>query len=166
MEDFETLFRSYFSRVYRFALRLTHSEDQAEELTQQTFFKAFKQIDRFEGRSDPTTWLCSIAKNTWFDEHRKHRTDAYAPESPVFDQTDSGVEEDVLWRWETMRAHRQLHALKEPYREVFTLRVFGELKYGQIAGLFGKSENWARVTYYRAKQMLIERMEEEEHEQD
>ena len=125
MEDFETLFRSYFSRVYRFALRLTHSEDQAEELTQQTFFKAFKQR------------IC---------HYRRFR--------------------DVLWRWETMRAHRQLHALKEPYREVFTLRVFGELKYGQIAGLFGKSENWARVTYYRAKQMLIERMEEEEHEQD
>lgn len=166
LDSFEAMFQKYFSRVYRFALRLTRSADQAEELTQQTFFKALRQIDTFEGRSDPTTWLCSIAKNAWFDARRRNRADACAPDSPVFARTGASVEDDVLRRWEAMRIHRQLHALEEPYREVFTLRVFGELKYAQIASLFGKSESWARVTYYRAKQALIERLEEEEHEQD
>lgn len=162
MESFEALFARYFSSVYRFAFSLTRSEQTAEELTQQTFYKALKKIDTFEGRSDPGTWLCSIAKHEFFNRIARNREQTCAPDSSAFNQTDEGMELAIERTEEAMRIHRHLHALQEPYREVFMLRVFGELKYAQIASLFGKTESWARVTYYRAKQMLCQAMKEEE----
>lgn len=161
MKDFEALFTLYFSRVYRFALKLTRDEHQAEELTQQTFFKALKKIDSFRGRSDPATWLCSIAKHEYLSSLRR-REDARDPASPVFDGASGDVSDAVFRETEVMRLHRMLHQLDEPYREVFMLRVFGELKFEQIASLFGKSVSWGRVTYYRAKLELQKRMEEED----
>lgn len=161
MESFEALFARYFSRVYRFAYSLMQSEAAAEELTQQTFYKALKNIDSFEGRSDPGTWLCSIAKHAYFSCARD-RERSYPPDSAVFDRAEPGAEGQVERTEDAMRIHRHLHELEEPYREVFMLRVFGELKYAQIASLFRKTEGWARVTYYRAKQMLCQAMKEEE----
>lgn len=164
VEDFEAMFTTYFARVYRFALRLTGSADAAEELTQQTFFKALKGIDGFQGRSDPVTWLCSIAKREYISGLRRSRETQAAPGSSVFDGPSGNVEADYTRREDLARLHRHLHGLGEPYREVFMLRVFGELKYAQIAGLFGKTASWARVTYYRAKLELQERMEAEDNE--
>lgn len=164
MKDFEAMFTQYFSRVYRFALRLTGSEQAAEELTQQTFFKALKGIDGFQGRSDPATWLCSIAKHEYLTGRRRDRETPAEPGSAVFDRPGEAIDTGYARREEALRLHRHLHGLEEPYREVFMLRVFGELKYDQIAGLFGKSVSWARVTYYRAKVELQRRMEAEENE--
>ncbi len=162
MESFEALFARYFSKVYHFAYSLTRSEAAAEELTQQTFYKALKNIDSFEGRSDPGTWLCSIAKREYFNQSARSRERAYAPDSAVFDRAEAGAEAQIERTEDAMRIHRHLHELEEPYREVFMLRVFGELKYAQIAALFGKTEGWARVTYYRAKQLLCQAMKEED----
>lgn len=162
LESFEALFARYFSKVYHFAYSLTQSEAAAEELTQQTFYKALKNIDSFEGRSDPGTWLCSIAKREYFNHSARSRERAYAPDSAVFDRAETGADTEVERTEDAMRIHRHLHGLEEPYREVFMLRVFGELKYAQIAALFGKTEGWARVTYYRAKQMLCQAMKEED----
>ena len=164
VKDFEAMFTAYFARVYRFALRLTGSANAAEELTQQTFFKALKGIDGFEGRSDPVTWLCSIAKHEFLNGRRRSREDPYAPDAPVFDSAVPGIDSGYARKEETLQLHRCLHAMDEPYREVFMLRVFGELKFDQIAGLFGKSVSWARVTYYRAKVTLQEKMEAEDNE--
>lgn len=166
MKDFEAMFTRYFGQVYRFALRLTGSEDAAEELTQQTFFKALKGIDGFEGRSDPVTWLCSIAKHEFLSGKRRDREDLYAPDAPVFDSSEPGIDTGFVRREEALRLHRHLHAMDEPYREVFMLRVFGELMFDQIAALFGKSASWARVTYYRAKLRLQEEMEAEDGKQE
>lgn len=163
MTDFEEMFTRYFSRVYRFALGLTRSEHQAEEITQQTFFKALKKIDSFEGRSDPVTWLCSIAKNEYLNGLRR-REDACPPDSRAFDRPGQDAAWDVEREDQRMDIHRRLHALAESYREVFMLRVFGELKFDQIASLFGKSPSWARVTYYRAKTEIQDRIKEEEDE--
>ena len=158
------MFTQYFARVYRFALGLTGNEAAAEELTQQTFFKALKSLDQFQGRSDPVTWLCSIAKHEYVNGLRRGREQPFGPDADVFDGASPGIDAGYVREEETLRLHRHLHALEEPYREVFMLRVFGELKYAQIAGLFGRTESWARVTYYRAKLALQQRMEEEEHE--
>lgn len=163
MDDFEAMFTQYFSRVYRFSLRLTGSEQAAEELTQQTFFKALKGLNGFRGRSDPVTWLCSIAKHEFLNGKRR-REDAHGPDSPVWDGAGPDISGGYARREEIMRLHKHLHALEEPYREVFMLRVFGELKYDQIAALFGKSISWARVTFYRAKAEIQNRMEVEENE--
>ena len=164
MSSFEEMFSRYFGRVYKFALKLTRSTEQAEDITQQTFYRALEKIDTFEGRSDVGTWLCSIAKNEYFDRCRRNREQSHDPGSHVFGRTSGDVADDVLQEHQRMQIHRHLHELDEPYREVFMLRVFGELKYAQIASLFGKTESWARVTYYRAKMELQNRIKEEEHE--
>lgn len=160
LESFEEVFSRYFGRVYRFILSMTRSTDMAEEITQQTFFKAMEKIDSFEGRSDVGTWLCSIAKNEYFSRSRRKES-AYAPDNPIFERLGEDAADGVHREMQLMQIHRHLHELDEPYREVFMLRVFGELKYSQIASLFGKSESWARVTYYRAKVELQNRIKEE-----
>ena len=162
MQSFEELFTAYFERVYRFCRALTRSADAAEELTEQTFFKALKSLDGFEGRCEPSTWLISIAKNEYFASLRKRRE--LPLDADAVHATDAAESPERLYLLgeETMRLHRCLHALSEPYREVFMLRVFGELKYTQIAALFNKSESWAKVTYYRAKLELQNRLKEEE----
>ena len=162
MQSFEEMFTRYFSRVYRFALSLTRSTSMAEDITQQTFFRALEKIDTFQGRSDVGTWLCSIAKNEYFTRMRRSREQTYEPGSTVFDGRASDADEGVQSDAQRMQIHRHLHELTEPYREVFMLRVFGELKYAQIASLFGKTESWARVTFYRAKLDIQKRIEEEE----
>lgn len=162
MRDFETIFTEYFARVYRFARRLTGSDHAAEELTQQTFFKALKKIDSFDERSDPATWLCSIAKHEFLSGKRRHRETPFAPDDEMFySVSDPGIDSGYARREETLRLHLHLHQMQEPYREVFMLRVFGELSYNQIAGLFDKTTSWARVTYYRAKLELQQKMEAE-----
>lgn len=164
MSAFEEMFSRYFGRVYKFALKLTRSTEQAEDITQQTFYRALEKIDSFEGRSDVGTWLCSIAKNEYFDRCRKKKEQPYEPGSSVFGGVAGDVAEKVQLEHQRMQIHRHLHGLDEPYREVFMLRVFGELKYAQIASLFGRTESWARVTFYRAKLEIQRRIEEEEHE--
>lgn len=159
MASFEELFARYFGRVYRFALSLTRSESMAEEITQQTFYKALKSIHQFKGRSDPGTWLCSIAKNEYLQLLRRQKEQPFEPGDPVFDRAADARDDDSI---DAMRIHRHLHQLDEPYREVFMLRVFGELKYAQIASLFGKGESWARVIYYRAKAKIQEKIREED----
>ena len=166
LSDFEALFTQYFARVYRFALRLSGSEAAAEELTQQTFYKALKGLDGFQGRSDPVTWLCSICKREFLAARRRDRESAFEPGAAVFERPGEDIETGFARQEASIRLHRHLHALDEPYREVFMLRVFGELKFDQIAGLFGKSTSWARVTYYRAKLELQRRLEEEERENE
>lgn len=161
LESFEEVFSRYFGRVYRFILSLTRSTDLAEEITQQTFYRALEKIDSFEGRSDVGTWLCSIAKNEYFARGRCKEI-AVPPDSLIFERPGEETGEGVHREIQRMQIHRHLHELEEPYREVFMLRVFGELKYAQIAALFGKSESWARVTYYRAKVELQTRIMEEE----
>ena len=159
MKEFERIYREHFDTVYRFLMRLCRSAPLAEELAQETFFKAMRSLSAFDGRCRVEVWLCQIAKNTYYSHRRKHKErDHQLPEA------DSGlrVEDSLLDRDQTMALHEQLHALPEPYKEVFTLRVFGELDYAQIARLFGKTESWARVTYHRAKMKLIEAMKEAE----
>lgn len=164
MQAFEALFAKYFQRVYRFALSLTRDAHAAEELTQQTFFKALRGIHGFEGRSDPATWLCSIAKHEFYDHARKDRERAVEPNSPLLAREGESPEALALRRDQAMRLHERLHALAEPYREVFTLRVFGELRFAQIAALFGRTESWARVTFYRAKRSLQDEIGEDDYE--
>lgn len=106
MESFEALFARYFSKVYHFAYSLTQSEAAAEELTQQTFYKALKNIDSFEGRSDPGTWLCSIAKREYFNHSARSRERAYAPDSAVFDRAETGADTQVERTEDAMRIHR------------------------------------------------------------
>lgn len=156
MEDFDEVYRACFGEIYRFALALCRDPSLAEELTQETFFKALKAIDSFSGNCSLTTWLCQIAKNEYFSYRRKNRVQA--DELPIELPSDEDVEQRFADRETALAVHEALHRLREPYKEVFSLRTFAELPFAQIGLLFGKTESWARVTYYRAKVLLKEEL--------
>lgn len=152
MPDFEAVYRQYFADVYKYALALSRDEAVAEEVTQETFFKALSAIGSFRGDCQLRVWLCQIARNQYLSLCRERKKFADSGTEPG----DSGIEEGFADRDAARRLHRLLHGLPEPYKEVFSLRTFGELPFSQIGELFGKTESWARVTYFRARQKLKE----------
>ncbi len=155
----EKLYETYYMRVFSYAMTLSGDRSQAEEITQETFFRAFSKQSEFRGESDEVTWLCAIAKNFFLDEKRRRNRTEPIPEEDMPD-TGKSMEQKALDRDTSFRIHLALHALEEPYREVFELRVFGELSFREIGTIFGKTENWSRVTYHRARLRLQERMSE------
>lgn len=166
MTDFEQLYRTYFGDVYLYILRLSGNEHIAEEITSDTFFKAMKSIDSFRGDCDVRVWLCQIAKHCYYSHKKKgsrteHVEDAEMQELP--DPTPD-VSEEIVRREESRRIQQILHEVGEPYKEVFMWRVYAELSFKQIAQIFGKTENWACVTYHRARKQILEGLEEENRE--
>jgi len=152
--DFQEVYDLYFKDVYRYALSLSRDPGLAEEITQETFFKALKSIDSFRGQCRLYVWLCQIAKNTYITPSQKQSRAAPVEEAP----SGESLEERMLTRESAFEIHKVLHRLPEPYKEVFSLRVFGELSFSQIGELFGKTESWARVTYHRARLKIKEEM--------
>ena len=155
----EKLFDAYYMKVFSYAMTLTRDRSQAEEITQEAFLRAFSTKHRFRGESDEVTWLCAIAKNFFIDKRRRRSKRKTISED--FPDPGKGVETIVEDQDSSFRIHLLLHQLEEPYREVFMLRVFGELSFREIGTIFKKTENWARITYYRARIKLRERMSEQ-----
>ena len=155
--DDEKLYQVYYMQVYSYAVSLTRDRSLAEEITQNTFYKAVTTKADFAGRSDEVTWLCAIAKNLYTDELRRQKRMADMSEIGEI-ASEENVEREAADADLAFRIHLVLHRLEEPYKEVFQLRVFGELSFAQIASIFGKTEAWARVTYHRAKLKIQERM--------
>lgn len=154
VKDFEEIYSEYFDIVFQYTLALCKDKTWAEELTQEAFFKALKNIDAFRGECKLSVWLCQIAKNTFYTEaKRQQRQVGYPAEvAPI----NEGIEEKLLDKETAFELHKSLHQLNDPYNEVFWMRAFGELSFAEIGSLFGKSENWARVTYHRAKLKIKE----------
>ena len=157
MDEFGELYTEYGDMIHAFLMRLSGNPDLADELTQETFYQALKGWKRYRGEASISTWLCGIAKRLYWSALRKTPPVSLRPdaEPSVPDFTEQLIHAD-----RAMTAQRMLHALGEPYREVFTLRTFCDLSHAQIGELFGKSETWARVTYYRARQKLADGMKE------
>ncbi len=158
-DAFDRIYQSYFEPVYRYALSLSGNPQIAEEIAQETFFKAMRTLDQFQGKSTLKSWLCAIAKNLWLSELRK-RKDQPIDDALQLPDSSIGPEEAIVRQDESMRIHRLLHRLDEPYREVFTLRTLGQLSFRDIGDLFGKSENWACVVFHRARARIKTGMEE------
>ncbi len=156
-EQTEKLYEAHYMRVFSYAMTLSGDRTMAEEITQETFFRAFAKSGEFRKESDEVTWLCAIAKNYFYDERRRQSKHEPIPEEVP--DTGKGIEQAAADRDSSFRIHVALHALEEPFREIFELRVFGELSFREIGTIFGKTENWARVTYHRARLKLQERME-------
>lgn len=165
MTEFERIFRDYFDDVYLYIRRLSGDENTAEEITSETFFKAMRSISSFRGDCDIRVWLCQIAKNCYYSYLKKSKkmngADLELLELP---SEESSIEEQCIKREEATRIRTILHNLSEPYKEVFMWRVFAELNFKQIGQLFGKSANWACVTYHRAKTMIKSRLEDKTYE--
>jgi len=154
--DIEQLYKEYFPIVYGFVYSLSRDPHVAEEITQETFFKALQKIDSFRGETSIRVWLCQIAKNAWYDLLKKRAKQTELPEEA---ETSETFENDLIRKADSMMVHKALHGLKDPYKEVFSLRVFGELSFADIAELFGKTQSWARVTFHRAKLMIQKEVE-------
>ncbi len=161
MQPMEDIYQSYARTVYRYLLSLTRDDDLAEELTQETFFQAIRTSDRFDGSCAVSTWLCAIAKNVLSTYRRKH-----PPLADIEEQTipTASAEDDALDTLGQEAMLRRLHEQPEPYREVLYLRILGDLPFRTIGEIFGRTENWARVTFYRGKERL--RKDVQTHEQN
>ena len=159
--DFKNIYELYFKDVYLFVLSLSRNPDLAEEITQETFFKAMKNLRQFKNDCSVKTWLCQIAKNLYFTHTRKRHFHASFDEIDTSGYLDS-PETLFSQKEETLSIYKILHYLEEPYKEVFTLRVLGDLSYKEIAEIFDHKENWARVTFHRAKMKLRELIDQKE----
>lgn len=159
----EEIINAEYQAVYRYILSLTRDEKEAEDITQDTFVKAISK-ENFRGESSYYSWLCSIGRNIWIDRCRKSGRliiDPIYDEMPL-PRDKSILPEEVLLNGDLHRQiHRMIHEMDEPYKEVFSLRVFGELSFKDISYLFGKTESWARVTYHRARKKIIEMLRKE-----
>ena len=157
MTDFQEVYNLYFRDVYRYALSLCRNETLAEEITQETFYKALQNLDSFDGKGKIFVWLCQIAKNTYISLCRKEKHLDSSTDTELL-PSDGSIEEELFDQEAAFAIHKVLHSLAEPYKEVFSLRTFGELSFKQIAELFGKTEAWARVTYHRARLKIKEEL--------
>ena len=158
MADFEELYKKYYPIVFRFTLSFCRDPVLAEEITQETFVKALEHLERFDGRCQLYVWLCQIAKNTYYSHLRKQRR-LVSEDAEHFELT-CDPEEKALDKDMAHRIYALLDSLPEPYQEVFSLRVFGELPFSQIGAIYGKTDSLARLIYYRAKKQIKEDLDE------
>lgn len=170
MDEFEDIYVKYANDVKRFLIYLTHDVNLAEELTQETFYQAVKSISRYNGKCKMNVWLCQIAKHRFYDHLKKQK---YYHKVSIDEMIDLSIEipssegnpiDNIVQEENIKKIYKHIKELKEPYPEIFMLRTYNELSFREIGDIFEKSENWARVTYYRAKTKLLERMESDNYE--
>ena len=153
MDDMHQIYRQHAQTVYKFLLARCGNADLAEELTQETFYQAIRSIDRFDGSCKLSVWLCQIAKHLWYQHLRKTKRELPMPEEPP-DLPAPSAEEGLLEQEGRLELLRKIHALPELQREVVYLRAFGNLSFREIGDVLGKTETWARGTFYRGKEQL------------
>ena len=157
MTEFEKLFADNQDLVFKYLIKMTKNSSLAEELCQETFFRAYMNYSSLRNKQKAPVWLCQIAKNTyfaWYNEQKKTES----LENASFQDLTESIEDSFEQKELSQKALISLHELEEPYKEVFMLSVFGRLSLKDISNIFKKSESWARVTFYRAKQKLSEKM--------
>ena len=155
MQDLEQIYKQYFETVNKYLFCLTHNSDISEELTQETFYKAVKKINTFKGECKMSVWLCQIAKNLWYDELKKNKKWEIIEQTFLI-QSEENLEENIILNENKLELYKKLQKLDKQTREVIYLRITGELSFKEIGDILNKTENWARVTFYRGKQKLKE----------
>lgn len=156
MQNLEQIYEEYFETVNKYLFYLTHNKDISEELTQETFYRAIKKIDKYKGECQISVWLCQIAKNLWYDQCRKNKK-VINEENELFnEQTLNELEEKVISDDERIELYKRMQKLDEKTREVLYLRITGELSFKEIGLILNRTENWASVTFYRGKNKLME----------
>ena len=162
MQDIEEIYQEYAKTVYKYIFCLTGNKDLSEEIVQETFEVAIKNIDKFKGDCKISTWLCQIAKYIWYKILKKEKKKENIPfesiENIVF--SDMFLEEKVLERQEKIEIFKKIQSLDEQTRTVMYLRILGNLEYNEIAEIMNKTPSWARVVFFRGKQKLKEENDE------
>lgn len=160
MEDIDKLYRRYYEEVYRYLRGLTASEQTAEELTQEVFFRAMKNLKSYKGEAKLSVWLCSIGKNLWYDKCRREKKSAPLEDAESVAADAPDLAQALSDKELALEIHKALHTVKEPYREIFMLRVFGQLSFREIGEIFSKNDHWACVCFHRAKAMIKDKVKE------
>ncbi|MBQ1388338.1 MAG: sigma-70 family RNA polymerase sigma factor [Clostridia bacterium] len=162
--DFNEIYRLYAIKIKRYFIYLTHNNDLAEELLQETFYRAYKSIDHYNGSCKMITWLYGIAKNCWLEHLRRSKKnqeislESMIPEIP----TQKTPEDQIIADEAVKRIFEHTGAIPEPYGEILRLRLFEGMSYSEISEIYGKTENWVRVTFFRAKIKLAEELKKHE----
>jgi RNA polymerase sigma-70 factor (ECF subfamily) len=157
MQDIEKIYEEYLETVNKYLFCLTHNDDISEELTQETFYKAVKKIDTYKGECKMSVWLCQIAKHLYYDQCRKNKKVVdVKDDNLLIGQAINTTEEEVISNDEKLSLYKKMQHLDEKTREVMYLRITGELSFKEIGIILNKTENWARVTFYRGKNQLKE----------
>ncbi len=156
MQDIKQIYEEYFETVNKYLFCLTHDNDISEELTQETFYKAVQKIDTYKGKCKMSVWLCQIAKNLWYDQCRRNKKTVNVEENLFDVQAPESIESQVISNDEKISLYKKMQKLDEKTREVIYLRITGELSFKEIATILNKTENWARITFYRGKSKLKE----------
>ena len=162
MLSMEEIYQQYAQTVFKYLMTLTHDVYIAEELTQETFYQAIKSIGSFNQSCKVTTWLCAVARNQFLAYHRKHPDKEDVDALNQMDSSVPSAEQDVFESANRIEVMKKLHDCPEPYREIIYMRLFGNLSFREIGDVFGKTENWARVSFYRGKERLRKEIEQNE----
>lgn len=159
---FEDMYQRFFKDVYLFVFSISKDRQIAEDITQETFFKALKEIKNFRGDCSVKSWLCQIAKNLYISQTRKKSMISLEDMDAVPNQISAtSIEQEYIQKEDKLSVYKVLHFLDEPYKEIFLLRTLGDLSFKEIADVFHKTESWARVTYHRARLKIQKALEQE-----
>ena len=164
MQDIEEIYQKYAGIVYKYIFCLTENENLAEEIVQETFCVAIKNINKFKGESKISTWLCQIAKYIWYEKLRKQKKQKEIPIDELENMVllENFVEEEIFQKEDKLELFKKIQKLDEQTRNVMYLRILGDLSYEEIGEVMGKTSNWARVVFFRGKQKIKEENENEE----
>ena len=155
MQNIEKIYEEYYTSVYKYLFCLTQNKEISEDLTQETFAQAVRDINKFRGECKLSVWLCQIAKHLWYKELKKNKTKNISfeelNENSLYDEM---LEEDLCAKEDKIKLFKDMQLLDEKSREVMYLRIAGDLSFEEIGEILGKTSNWARVTFHRAKQKI------------
>lgn len=157
MQNMEEIYEQHSNTVYKYLFCLTHNEDISEDLTQETFAIAVKEINKFKGNCKVSVWLCQIAKHLWYKQLKKTKKENYIDIDEIDELQELETTEDIICKnEEKLKLFKDMQKLDEVSREIIYLRMVGNLNFIEIGEILGKTPNWARVTFYRAKQKMKE----------
>lgn len=155
MQNIEEICDKYYQVVYKYLFCLTRDAEISKDLTQETFYKAVKKIHTYKGQAKISVWLCEIAKNLWYDELKKNKKKIKQEEMTEI-ASDENIEGNYINKEEILEVHNRINKLDENTKRVMFLRINGDLSFKEIGEILGKTETWARITFYRGKQKIKE----------
>ena len=161
MQDIDKIYRKYGEIVYKYVFCLTGNEDETQEIVQETFLVAVKDINKFRGECKISTWLCQISKYIWYKKLKKEKSKREIPidnlQNSLF--IEKSLEENFCDKEDKIQLFKKLQTLDEDTKNVIYLRILGNFEYNEIAEIMNKTSNWARVVFFRGKQKLKEELD-------
>lgn len=162
MSEFEDLYNLYYKDIFYYVLKLTDYQDYiAEEVTQESFYQAFISLPRFRGECSVKSWLCQIAKNTYYKYFRTHAKETYLDEELHRQWEGEDISTELEKRQRVSHIRKVIADLDERSRNVVEYRLFDEKPYKEIGELIGIRETTAKVLFSRAKVKIRQRLKEE-----